>query len=44
VIDPERARKEIEELNIRESSKRRFLRDNIIELYNLKLPLSGAAS
>jgi predicted TIM-barrel fold metal-dependent hydrolase len=44
VIDPERARKDIEELEIREASKRRFLRDNVIELYNLKLPLSGAAS
>jgi uncharacterized protein len=43
VIDPERARKDIEQLAIREEAKRRFLRDNVIELYNLKLPLSGAA-
>lgn len=42
VIDPESARKDIEELEIREESKRRFLRDNVIDLYGLKLPCSGA--
>lgn len=41
VIDLERARGEIEELPIREESKRRFLRDNAIELYGLKLPLAS---
>src|SRR4051794_20026269 len=43
VIDPERARAEIETLAIRPESKRRFLRNNVIELYNLKLPPAGAA-
>lgn len=43
VIDPERARSEIEKLSIREDSKRRFLRDNAIELYQLKLPPSQGA-
>lgn len=38
VIDPERARAEIEQLDIREESKRRFLRDNVIDLYGLTLP------
>jgi predicted TIM-barrel fold metal-dependent hydrolase len=42
VIDPERARADIEKLDIREGSKRRFLRDNAIDLYNLKLPRSDA--
>jgi len=40
VIDPERARADIEKLAIRPGSKRRFLRDNVIDLYNLKMPLS----
>jgi predicted TIM-barrel fold metal-dependent hydrolase len=44
VIDLERAREEIERLEIREESKRRFLRDNIIDLYKLKLPLARAAA
>ena len=43
VIDPERARADIEKLAIRPGSKRRFLRDNVIELYNLKMPLSEQA-
>lgn len=43
VIDPERARKEIEDLKLRDEAKRRFLRDNLIELYKLKLPLSTSA-
>ena len=38
VIDPERARAEIDKLPIRPESKRRFLRNNVIELYGLKLP------
>ena len=38
VIDPERARAEIEKLPIRPESKRRFLRNNVIDLYGLKLP------
>lgn len=38
VIDLERARREIEELNLRPDSKRLFLRNNIIDLYKLKLP------
>lgn len=38
VIDLERARREIEDLNLRENSKRLFLRNNIIDLYKLKLP------
>jgi predicted TIM-barrel fold metal-dependent hydrolase len=42
VIDPERARAEIAELPIRESSMRAFLRDNAIDLYGLKLPKSDA--
>ena len=43
VIDPERARAEIEKLGIREEAKRRFLRDNLIELYKLPLaPSTGA--
>jgi len=42
-IDAERARSEIEKLSIRDDSKRRFLRDNVIELYKLKLPLFQGA-
>ena len=38
VIDLERARREIEDLDLRENSKRLFLRNNIIDLYKLKLP------
>ncbi len=38
VVDPERARADIEKLDIRAESKRRFLRDNVIDLYDLKLP------
>jgi hypothetical protein len=38
VIDPERARKEIDDLPIRDESRRRFLRDNVIDLYGLDLP------
>jgi len=38
VIDPERARAEIEGLSIRAASKRRLLRDNAIDLYKLGLP------
>jgi predicted TIM-barrel fold metal-dependent hydrolase len=41
VIDPERARADIEKLSIREESKRRFLRNNVIDLYGLKLPRTG---
>ena len=44
VIDPERARSDIEKLDIREDSKRRFLRDNVIDLYGLDLPRAGAAA
>ena len=43
VIDPERARAEIEKLPIRPESKRRFLRNNVIELYDLKMPLCEPA-
>jgi hypothetical protein len=43
VIDPERARTEIETLPIRDQSKRRLLRDNIIDLYKLNLPRASAA-
>lgn len=38
VIDLERARREIEDLGLRENSKRLFLRNNIIDLYKLALP------
>jgi predicted TIM-barrel fold metal-dependent hydrolase len=38
VIDPERARAEIEELDLRPASKKLFLRNNIIDLYKLPLP------
>ena len=44
VIDPERARSDIEKLDIREDSKRRFLRDNVIDLYKLDLPKAGSAA
>ena len=37
VIDIERARNEIEELNLRPIPKRKLLRENVIKLYNLKL-------
>lgn len=40
VIDPERARKEIDELPIRAGSMRKFMRDNAIRLYGLPMPLS----
>mgnify|MGYP002882432814 FL=1 len=35
VLDFERTRREIEELNLREVPKRKFLRDNVIKLYKL---------
>ncbi len=38
VVDLERARREIEDLNLRPDSKRLFLRNNVIDLYKLKLP------
>ena len=38
VVDLERARREIEDLNLRPDSKRLFLRNNVINLYKLKLP------
>ena len=41
VIDLERARAEIEELGLQETSKAKFLRDNAIKLYKLNLPLSA---
>lgn len=41
VVDPERARKEIEELDIRPESRKLFLRDNAIDLYGLDLPKAG---
>lgn len=44
VIDLERARSEIEELPIREEPKRRFLRDNVIDLYRLSLPKAQAVA
>ena len=37
VIDPERARREIDELGLRPGSMRRLLRENTIELYKLDL-------
>ena len=37
VIDPERAMTEIDELGLRPDSKRKFLRQNCIDLYGLKL-------
>jgi uncharacterized protein len=43
VIDPERSRAEIESLPIREASKRRLLRDNVIDLYKLNLPKTAAS-
>ncbi|MFN8557288.1 MAG: amidohydrolase family protein [Dehalococcoidia bacterium] len=36
VIEPERAIAEIDDLNLRPASKRKFLRENVIKLYNLK--------
>ena len=41
VIDPERARSEIEDLHLRTESQHRFLRQNVIDLY--KLDMSQAA-
>ena len=38
VIDPERAMREIDALPLRPEAKRKFLRDNALRLYNLKLP------
>lgn len=35
VIDPERAMKEVDELNFREVSKRKILRENAIKVFNL---------
>ena len=43
VIDPERARAEIEKLGIKDDAKRRFLRDNVIDVYGLDLPRAGSA-
>ena len=37
VIDPERARSEIEALDLRAASKRLFLRNTVIDLYKLRL-------
>lgn len=39
VIDPERARKEIDELDLRMGSRQKFLRNNAIKLYGLDLPV-----
>ena len=36
VIEPERAIREIEELNLRPAAKRKLLRDNALRVYNLK--------
>jgi predicted TIM-barrel fold metal-dependent hydrolase len=41
VIDLERARREFDALGLREAAKRKVLRDNVIRLYGLDLPLSG---
>lgn len=41
VIDPERARKEIDELALRPASRQRLLRDNAIDLYRLPLAPAG---
>jgi uncharacterized protein len=41
VVDLERARTEIEGLNLKPASKVKFLRDNAIRLYKLDLPLSS---
>jgi predicted TIM-barrel fold metal-dependent hydrolase len=41
VIDLERARSEVEELGLREGPKWKVLRDNVIRLYGLKMPLSA---
>ena len=35
VIDPERAMREVEELELREDAKKKFLRDNAIRLFRL---------
>lgn len=37
VIDPERARSEIDSLNLRPAAKRKLLRDNVLRLYGLEL-------
>jgi predicted TIM-barrel fold metal-dependent hydrolase len=44
VIDIGRARKEFDELDIREGPYRKVLRDNAIKLYNLDMPLSTEAA
>ncbi len=38
VIDPERALREINELELRPGSQQKFLRDNALKLYGLKIP------
>ena len=43
VIDLERARSEFDALGLREGARRKVLRDNVIRLYGLDLPLSAAA-
>lgn len=40
VIEPERARREIDQLGLRTGSRAKFLRNNAIQLYNLPLPLA----
>ena len=44
VIEPGRALREIAELEIRPTSRAKFLRDNAISLYGLDLPLSQVSS
>ena len=41
VIDPERAMTEIEALGLRPVPKRKLLRDNVVKLYQLDLPLEA---
>ena len=43
VIDIERARAEIEALNLRDQAKMNLLRNNVIDLYKLDLPRAGGA-
>ena len=43
VIDLERARTDIEKLNLRDQSKMNFFRNNVIDLYMLDLPHAGAS-
>jgi uncharacterized protein len=43
VIDPERARREVEALGLREGSKRKLLRDNALRLYQLERRLASAS-